>query len=95
VDGLPQLQNQLAARYVLIRYMLLYIIREIMEHDEIGRQVIANPADFVRSPKTRGQLASCIKSMVDDLIIDLNGEISDAGEDFDYRDRLIVNGSQN
>jgi AIPR protein len=86
--GLPQLENQLAARYVLIRYMLLYIIREVMEHDEIGRQAIANPADFVRDPTIRKRFANCIKSIVDDLIIDLNGEIADIGEDFDYRDRL-------
>jgi AIPR protein len=87
-NGLPQLENQLAAKYVLIRYLLLYIVREIMEHDDVGRQAIANPTDFVRDATIREKFASCIRSIVEDLIIDLNGEIADYGEDFDYRDRL-------
>jgi hypothetical protein len=90
-NGLPQLENQLAARYVLIRYLLLYIVRVVMEHDDVGRQAIATPADFVRDPATRQRFAGCIKTIVEDLIIDLNGEIADVGEDFDYRDRLRDN----
>ena len=89
--SLPQLENQLAARYVLIRYLLLYIIREVMEHDEIGREAIANPARFVRDQGTRKKFAACVQTIVEDLIIDLNGEIADVGEDFDYRDRLRDN----
>lgn len=91
VAGLPQIENQLAARYVLLRYMLLYVIREIMEHDPVGREAVAKPEKFVRNPATRVRFSSCIKTIVDDLVIDLNGEIADAGEDFDYRDRLRDN----
>lgn len=50
--GLPQIENQLAARYVLIRYLLLYIVREVMEHDAVGKRAIANPENFVRDPAT-------------------------------------------
>jgi hypothetical protein len=87
-DGLPKLENQLAARYVLIRYLLLYIIREVMEHDSVGKEAIANPAKFVREKSTREKFKTCIRTIVEDLIIDLNGEIAEYGEDFDYRDRL-------
>lgn len=86
--GLPQIENQLAARYVLIRYLLLYIVREVMEHDAVGKRAIANPENFVRDPATRKKFAACVRTIVEDLIIDLNGEIADVGEDFDYRDRL-------
>jgi hypothetical protein len=86
--ALPQLENQLVARYVLVRYLLLYIVREVMEHDEIGKEAIQNPAKFVRDPTTRAKFQTCIRTVVEDLIIDLNGELADVGEDFDYRDRL-------
>jgi hypothetical protein len=85
---LPQLQNQLLARYVLVRYLLLYIVREVMEHDSIGKQAIASPETFVRDPIRRVKFQLCIRTVVNDLIIDLNGELADVGEDFDYRDRL-------
>jgi hypothetical protein len=87
-EGLPKLENQLAARYVLIRYLLLYIVRTTMEQDEIGLQAISSPERFVRDPADRARFAACIRTIVQDLIIDLNGEIADVGEDFDYRDRL-------
>jgi hypothetical protein len=86
--ALPRLENQLVARYVLVRYLLLYIVREVMEHDEIGKEAIANPAKFVRDSATRAKFQTCIRTVVNDLIIDLNGELADVGEDFDYRDRL-------
>jgi hypothetical protein len=88
VKGLSQLENQLAARYVLIRYLMLYIVRELMEHDPVGERAIESPADFVRDPATRSRFAMCIGTIVQDLIIDLNGEIADVGEDFGYRNRL-------
>jgi hypothetical protein len=86
--ALPELQNQLVARYVLVRYLLLYIVRKVMEHDDIGRGAIADPAKFVRDPAARAKFQACIRTVVADLIIDLNGELADVGEDFDYRDRL-------
>jgi hypothetical protein len=87
-DALPRLENQLVARYVLVRYLLLYIVREVMEHDDIGKAAIAHPETFVRDPTIRAKFRACIRTVVNDLIIDLNGELADVGEDFDYRDRL-------
>ena len=86
--ALPTIQNQLIARYVLIRYLLLYVVREVMENDEVGRQMIAAPANFVRDPSTRARSAKCIRTIVGDLITDFNGEMSDVREASDYRDSL-------
>jgi hypothetical protein len=86
--ALPRLENQLVAKYVLVRYLLLYIIREVMEHDGVGKAAIADPAAFVRDPTARAKFQTCIRTVIADLIIDLNGELADVGEDFDYRDRL-------
>ena len=43
---------------------------------------------FVRDPDIRRTFQVRIDSVVNDPIIDLNGELADVGEDFDYRDRL-------
>ncbi|SIR38801.1 MULTISPECIES: AIPR family protein [Acidiphilium] len=87
-NALPQLENQLIARYVLIRYLMLYIVREVMDHDAVGKEMIQTPAIFVRDIETRKRTATCVRTIVSDLIIDFNGDLADVGEDFDYRDSL-------
>jgi len=42
----------------------------------------------VRDQAARAKFQTCIRTVIADLIIDLNGELADVGEDFDYRDRL-------
>jgi hypothetical protein len=54
----------------------------------MGSKVITEPENFVRSKEQRERYRRCIRTIVNDLIIDLNGEISEYGDDFDYRDKL-------
>jgi hypothetical protein len=87
--ALPKIHNSLFARYVLTRYFLIYVVRLILETDSLANPLlITHPETFVRKPSDRERFRKCINTFVDDLIIDVNAEVDEYGEDFDYRDKL-------
>jgi hypothetical protein len=89
IDGaLPRLTNGLAAKYVLTRYMLLYCIHDILKKDELWPDINTKPQMFVRSTQDRQRFRRCIDNIVSDLITDVDAEIEDVGQDFDYRGKL-------
>ena len=89
IDGIvEQINNTLFGKYVLTRYLLMYVLRGILESDPFGRQVIDSPGEFMRSDAKRSLFRSCVGTVLNDVVIDLNGEIDEHGEDFDYRGRL-------
>ena len=90
VDSLTnsKVKNTLFGKYVLTRYLLMYIIREILEDDGVGQRVIRKPEEFVRDTERRERFRSCVRVALDDVVIDLNAEVKEAEDDFDYRGRL-------
>jgi hypothetical protein len=89
VNGaLPQIKNQLFARYKLARYLLVYVIRNIFENDELAPQILKTPGVFVGKKKDRDRFRKCLGTIVNDLVIDLNAEVEELGDNFDYRDSL-------
>jgi hypothetical protein len=90
--ALPKINNQLFAQYLLARYFLVYLIRNILENDGLAKTILNSPGKFVRVPKDRAHFRECLDTIVGDLVIDLNGEVDDLGEAFDYRDSLRDSG---
>jgi hypothetical protein len=86
--ALPRLTNGLVAKYVLTRYMLLYCVRDVLKKDELWNEINTKPQIFVRDVQDRQRFRRCIDNIVSDLITDVDAEIEDVGEDFDYRGRL-------
>ena len=86
--ALPRLTNGLVAKYVLTRYMLLYCIRDILKRDTLLTQINTSPQTFIRNAHDRQCFRKCIDNIVSDLVTDVDAEIQDAGEDFDYRGKL-------
>jgi len=87
-EAIPKINNQLFGKYALTRYTLLFILRMILEQDEIGKEMIQHPEDFVRVPATQKKLGECLRTIMNDIVIDVNGEVDPLGDDFDYRDKL-------
>lgn len=85
-DNLHRIENELCRRYVLTRHMLLYIVRLVLDAE--APDLATEPAKYVRSPEDRAKFKAVIGSLVADLTVDMNYEVKDAGEDFDYRNRL-------
>jgi hypothetical protein len=88
VPATAGIKNGLFGRYLLTRYFLLYCLRRILEADDLSADILQRPDLFVRAERDREHFTACIKRIVDDLIIDLNAELEDFGDDFDYRDKL-------
>lgn len=90
--ALPRLTNGLVAKYVLTRYLLLYCVRDILKKDELWKEINTKPQVFVRQPADRQRFRECIDNIVGDIVTDVDAEIeeevADAREDFDYRGKL-------
>ncbi len=87
-DGLRTLKRQIFARYILTKFLLMYVLREIFDNEDLGDKMRDNPAHFVRSPDHRSHFRACVRKVIDEVIIDLDSEVNDLGDDFDYRDKL-------
>jgi len=82
------IENSLFGRYRLTRYLLLYIVREIIEQTSNGSSALSNPQVFVRKLADRNHFRKCIDNILKDVVVDLNDEVKEYGDDFDYRDKL-------
>lgn len=85
--GTPKIKNPLVANYGMTKYTILYIVRKIMEADEFGLSILSLPSSFVSDLDNRKKLIKVLDRLIDDIIIDLNGEIDMQGEGFDYKSR--------
>ncbi len=85
---LGDIKNTLLAKYVLTRYLLIYLVRRVLESDEFGSQIITGPKSFVREPNIRDKFRELIVRILQDIVTDLNSEVDEYEDDFDYRDKL-------
>jgi hypothetical protein len=46
------------------------------------------PDKFVRHKNARQHFETCIRRLVADIIVDVNGEVDEIGDEFDYRGKL-------
>jgi hypothetical protein len=88
IVALPKINNHLLGRYALTKYLLLYVVGEILNGDELSQEIADSPMKFVREIPQRDHFRECISQILADVVIDLNAEVDGLGEDFDYRDKL-------
>ena len=73
----------------LLIILILISISIIEIHFPIyTKKLIQNPSDFMIDENAISKLKRVISGVIDDIIIDLNGEVNDLGEDFDYKSKL-------
>ncbi|MGH9438939.1 MAG: hypothetical protein ACRD22_13845, partial [Terriglobia bacterium] len=85
---LPKIKNTLFGKYALTRYLLMYIVREILESDKMFVEIAERPGEFVKKLSDRDHFRVCIARILDDVVIDLNSGMESQGENFYYRDKL-------
>jgi hypothetical protein len=91
IDALPKLENKEMAGYRLTRYFLLFLLRKALELDDIGKHFLRKPEDFLGSEDGEERIIECAARVLDDIIIDLNAELSDREEQhnpIDYKREL-------
>ncbi len=82
------ISNELFAKYILTRFFILYIVRLILESDDTATDVLDAPEQYVHNEATMNAFASTIRKLLDEVITDLNAEIDQLADDFDYRGKL-------
>ena len=85
---LGEINNQLLAKYVLTRYLLMYLVRRVFESEPFGGKIISSPGEFVRDVSERAKFETLVGGILRDIVTDLNTEVDEYEDDFDYRGRL-------
>jgi hypothetical protein len=89
IDGvIPKINNKLVGKYLLTKFMMLYMIRILLDEDELGKDILKSPEKFVRTQSDRQLLGACIQNLLAEMAVDLNHEVDGYGADFDYRGNL-------
>ncbi len=83
-----KIENKLFAKYILTKRAILYMVRLVFEKDQMSKELLSNPAMFVRKPQDRTNFKVCMQNIINDMTIDINAEVKEHGIDFDYRGRL-------
>jgi len=83
-----QITNILFAKYVLTKFFMLYVLRLLFESDETASELLSSPENFVINEANRLKLGRAIDTLLSEIVTDLNAEIDQLGEDFDYRGKL-------
>lgn len=86
--SLGQLQNQGMARYRLMQFFLMFVVRRVLESDEVGQSVLLKPDTFVKADPDRKKFEQCVGDVLSEVVIDVNMESNDWGQNFDYRGKL-------
>ena len=89
---LGSIDNQLFARYGLTRFLVLYLLREALETDELGKRFCLNPSAFIKQPRGKSRLLQCIDKVSQVVVQLVDGEVKrrDAGKEkeFDFKREL-------
>ena len=83
-----KIKNKLFAKYALTKRAMLYMVRSVFEKDKMAKELLTNPAMFVKKSQDRTKFKACTQNIINDIIIDINAEVSEYGTDFDYRGKL-------
>ena len=65
------------AGLTLTKFLLLYLFRQALDADGLGHSLIQNPADFIADDASRARLKRAAIEIGEDLIVDLNAEVTD------------------
>jgi hypothetical protein len=65
------------AGLTLTKFLLLYLLRQALDADSLGRAFIEDPAQFVADDAKRARLKHAAIEIGEDLIVDLNAEVTD------------------
>jgi hypothetical protein len=89
-ESLLELDNQLAARYSVTPYFVMYLVKQALQLDPLGKEFCQDPGKFVQE-RGFNAVVSTIRQITDDLIVDLNAELAErteAGNPFDHKREL-------
>ncbi|CAO4196019.1 hypothetical protein LFADAHJC_LOCUS4392 [Methylorubrum extorquens] len=88
VSQLSKFIEELLAKYKLTRYMLMFMLREMLYDDKMFQEIIQNPSKYMRTKDSENKFRESISVFIGDIIVDINEESKEFGADFDYRGKI-------
>ena len=89
---LGSIDNQLFARYGLTRFLVLYLLREALETDQLGKDFCLNPSAFIKQSQGKSRLLECIDKVSQVVVQLVDGEVkrrdADKEKEFDFKREL-------
>lgn len=90
---LGSMANQLFGNYTLTRYLIVYLLREALETDDVGRELCKNPSSFLSQKNGRTKLREALAKVAAPVVRVLDTEATrrskaDADGFFDYKNEL-------
>jgi hypothetical protein len=76
-DQTPLIRTTGLANLTLMKFYLLYLLRQAFGRDQQGAQFITDPSSFVTGNGDRERLRSCAGQVLKDLVIDLEVEVEE------------------
>ena len=83
-EAAERIRYQPLARYGLTRFFLMSVVAELMRNDDIGRELAKNPERLFREGRVE-KICASIQGALESIVIDLNYEVNEKGEAFDYK----------
>lgn len=85
-EELILIKPELFSRYQITKFFLLYLLKEVLVQDEVGKEFCARPQDFMASEESENKLLEAIHLVLADVIVDLNAEFKEKGElNYDWK----------
>jgi len=72
------------SKYGLTRFFLMSVVSQLIQADNYGRDVFKDPAKLFTSNEIN-KFCKAIGEILDTIIVDLNYEVVELGESFDYK----------
>jgi hypothetical protein len=67
--------NELFAFYGLTRFLLLYLLREVLETDVEGKKFCLKPSTFIKQPRGKSRVLECTDTIAQVVVRLLDAEI--------------------
>lgn len=87
LNSVPAIEYKPLSKYGLTRFFLLSVISEILSKDTACAEYVRKPKALIESNKYPSFLAA-VREALGSLIIDLNYEVKERGDNFDYKGDL-------
>ncbi len=88
---LPNMSHAEFADYTQARFLLHYLVREVLDTDELGKQFVKEPAKFLHEADGRERFIKAIQPVVVALISITDADLKrrdDEGEEYDFKKEL-------
>jgi AIPR protein len=73
----PEVKTTGLANLTLMKFYLLYLVRQAFNKDRLGIEFVRDPARFVATQEDRERLGRCALDVLQDLVVDLEAEVEE------------------